>query len=216
MKKKIMISVSVLAATAAIFFSIYFIGTGVLKNGWTTTENGQMYYSSGNYVTGLHKIENEYYLFDDNGIMLFGENEYNCDLYFSQPDTGVVRTGWVDYKYESYYYNNFGYCVTGEQVIDGKDYYFREDGTLQIGWRDKDNKRYYYDRENGILTGLQEINGNKYYFDKNGVLQTGFITVDGTQYYFCEDGKMATTLTKIGNDYYGSVIFSGICSFGIW
>ena len=81
MKKKIIISVLALAVTAILFFLIYFIGTGVLKNGWITTENGQMYYVSGSYVTGIFKVENDYYLFDENGIMCFGENEFNGDKY---------------------------------------------------------------------------------------------------------------------------------------
>lgn len=64
-----------------------------------------------------------------------------------------------------------------------------------------DGKKYYFDEDGNMCTGFVEAKSGTYYFDENGVMQTGLKKIDGTYYYFSEKGKMATGTVVINNKY---------------
>ena len=72
-------------------------------------------------------------------------------------------TGWW-YQYDG------GSWATGWKNIDGKDYYFNDQGYMQTGWiQGADGKWYYLGADGAMVTGTQSIDGKTWNFDENGV-----------------------------------------------
>ena len=104
--------------------------------------------------------------------------------------------------------------------INGKTYYFSEEGIRQYGWQEIDGKWYYFGskskgymyknawiKEKGKNTYYVGSDGsrckgwytgkNTYYFDKNGRLVTGYKKIKGVKYRFDSKGRM----TKSGPNF---------------
>ncbi|WP_238860862.1 hypothetical protein [Clostridium sp. YIM B02569] len=95
-------------------------------------------------------------------------------------------TGWF-YVDET---NNEGYFVNGVQIINkwlnlnGKWYFFKEDGSRAKGWL--------------------ELNNNWYYLNSEGAMETGWVKDNNKKWYYLNsDGIMAHD-TYIGNYHVGS------------
>lgn len=109
---------------------------------------------------------------------------------------------------------------------NGKEYFYKKDGTKAIGWVFYHGKRYYTDKTGAKVTGWQIINGHRYYFskskngamlrnglfkmgknyfyfEKNGRAYHGWKEINGKTYYFNYRGKRVTGLKEIsGSTYY--------------
>lgn len=156
----------------------------------------------------------------------FNNNRYynpvfNGWLYFGQD--GAAVQGWqtIDGK-RMYFLTNkdadsapdYARQVSAQvkdrlQTIDGKDYYFDNDGVLQTNKDVTINGKNYHLNENGVATAedlnvgghweertLHDSRTNKdfkanVYVDKNGTLVTGLQTIDGKKYYFFGNGEQA-------------------------
>ncbi len=118
----------------------------------------------------------------------------------SQPDTNSPSAsetdfpdGWTD-KHTSYYVS--GKKLTGIQSIEGKLYYFDEQGYLykKHGKTTLAGKTYYFDNADySLKTGAVKINKAYYYFRKTtGEMYkgTGIEKVDGQYYQFTANGKL--------------------------
>ena len=103
------------------------------------------------------------------------------------PEDEVTYPCWVDdmyYTSESSYYT----AADGPVSIDGKKYYFKEDGHLKKG-------------EAGVIT----FNDNKYYVTDSGVVATGkWVYIDGKKVYYARSGGAlyVSTKVKVGDYYY--------------
>lgn len=118
-----------------------------------------------------------------------------------------TEKGWI------YLYEDGTQAKGGLLSIDGKTYYFSEDGIRQYGWQKIDGKWYYFGskskgymykntwvKENGkrtyyLLSDGSRCQGwysgkNTYYFDKNGRLVTGYKKISGIKYRFDAKGRM--------------------------
>lgn len=95
-------------------------------------------------------------------------------------------------KGEVRYLDYFGRPQIGWQYIDGKLYYFAENGVQASGWQEIDGHRYYFDTNGIRATGWQTVDGKTYYLDDAGKVITGWQKLDGKVYYFAEDGAMAS------------------------
>ena len=85
------------------------------------------------------------------------------------------------------YYRN-GKYLTGWQEIDGRTYYFLEDGERAIGFVKVGDKWYYMNTAGVLVTGWKEVDGKLYYMDENGVMATGKQEINGRTYYFASSG----------------------------
>lgn len=107
-------------------------------------------------------------------------DKYNEKLpvFTSSKKSGFYRNG-----EEIYYYGKSGKRVTGQQVINGIEYLFDDQGVLQTGaigsyFFDAAGKRiknswagdHYYGPDGKYVTGTQVIDGKTYTFDENGAL----------------------------------------------
>lgn len=116
--------------------------------------------------------------------IISGETKPSVDS--NNAKSSFVRVG----ENQWYYYDQYGQKVKGEKVIDGKAYYFLENG-LQA--RDSlvkgsDGYTYYYDK-NGVkaINGFYDFAGYRKdvrYFDCYGHMATGLIEMGGTTFYF--------------------------------
>ncbi|RAN66413.1 cell wall-binding protein, partial [Bacillus sp. SRB_8] len=93
--------------------------------------------------------------------------------------------------------------------IDGKRYYFHEDGSVnKAGFEKIDGKLYHFDNNGVAQTGWQKIDGKDYYFDGSGAAKIGWFSVGGGYhfpyyghftYYAKQDGSIYTD-TKVEID----------------
>ena len=116
--------------------------------------------------------------------IITGETKPSVDS--NNAKSSFVRVG----ENQWYYYDQYGQKVKGEKVIDGKAYYFLENG-LQA--RDSlvkgsDGYTYYYDK-NGVkaINGFYDFAGYRKdvrYFDCYGHMATGLLEMGSTTFYF--------------------------------
>ena len=115
--------------------------TGVVPEGWVHNTKGYWYqFSDGSWAVGWKKIEGKWYYFDTNGYRVHGWAKVNGYWYWLDPTTGVMLTGWLDYKGKRCYLDASGKALCNcTKTIDGKTYRFdaecyatETDGTEQI------------------------------------------------------------------------------------
>lgn len=116
--------------------------------------------------------------------IISGETKPSVDS--NNAKSSFIRVG----ENQWYYYDQYGQKVKGEKVIDGKAYYFLENG-LQA--RDSlvkgsDGYTYYYDK-NGVkaINGFYDFAGYRKdvrYFDCYGHMATGLLEMGSTTFYF--------------------------------
>lgn len=109
--------------------------------------------------------------------------------------------GWVSDNNETRYYDTENHFVTGMNTIEGKKYYFNNDGVLQ--------------------RGILKIGKAYYYADGKGVIRTakGFVSCSGRLYYVQNGGQILAGKTfKLGKKTYraagNGVIMRGVYKWG--
>ena len=107
-----------------------------------------------------------------------------------QPQAVEAQDGWQNTNGSNYYYKN-GQKLTGQQTIEGKDYYFNDQGQQQKDYFLNQNNHTYYFQADGtrLNDGFYNNWGHTYYFQKDGTrLDNGFYNNWGHTYYFGEGG----------------------------
>lgn len=135
-------------------------------------------------------------------LSAFAEGEVSEDKV-----TGDIRyNGWIVHNEKTFYYKDNNY-VTGLNKIDGKSYYFNDNGVMQTGWV-KDGQHFYHLDDEGVRDSnakkIYKINGKRYYLSKSGKAYKGWQTIGDKTYYFdTKNYAAATGITKIGANIYG-------------
>lgn len=122
---------------------------------------------------------------------------------YKNPDGSCPKSEFKEIDGKKYYFNEEGIMATRWNQIDGVWYFMGNDGAVRTGWL-KDGAKWYYLNESGEMqTGWQEIDDEWYYFSTAGVMQTGWNRINGKWYFFEDSGKMKTGwLDKGGKCYY--------------
>lgn len=96
--------------------------TGTVPEGWVKNVKGWWYqFSDGSWAVGWKKIEGKWYYFDADGYRVHGWAKVNGYWYWLDPTTGVMLTGWLDYKGRKCYLDGSGKALCNCTVtIDGK------------------------------------------------------------------------------------------------
>ena len=188
----------------------YFFGeySGVLKYGFVTALNGDVYYTSNDGIirTGIQMINGNKYYFNENGIMQKGIIEIDGTRYFFGEYSGVLKYDLVTaLNGEVYYTSNDGVVKTGIQEIGGNKYYFDANGIMRKGIIEIDGTRYFFGEYSGVLKyGLvTALNGDVYYTANDGIIRTGVQIINGVLYKFNSEGKLESGwTTKDGATYF--------------
>ena len=108
---------------------------------------------------------------------------------------------------KTYYFDDNGIMQTGSRVVNGVNLYFDSTGALSVegkplSWNKIGNKWYYLDENKNMTIGFREIDGNMYYFNEVGQMETGWQYVHKKWYYFAASGEMKRGWLKDAGKWY--------------
>lgn len=170
-------------------------------SGWVNVDGGYAYYENGEKLTGVHKIDDYYYDFGENGVNV-AKTKYTGLFYdgdakvYRYSMLGELASGWQQIGEDWYYFEPSTLAATvGEiEFYDGVVYIFEETGKLSTGvWAPTlYGMRYYYGPD-CYKKGWYNIDGKDYCFEKSVRLEDGYQMVSESNsrkvYYFNEDGS---------------------------
>ena len=116
-----------------------------------------------------------------------------CVDYFVLQHPLFDRSGWhITDAGQVQFRDYYARPLTHWQTIEGKQYYFGEDGSRYSGWLDTEKGRCYLDSNGVLQSGWLELEGKRYYTDEKGILQTGWLEQEKGKVYLDEDGSLHT------------------------
>ncbi len=174
--------------------------------GWVQEDGTWRYYDADGYVlTDSWKKNNEYWFYlDENGDLTLNAQ---VDEYYVDSDGKRVADQWVAIANEDYW----------DEETDSEFYwfYYGSNGKMVVSkFKSIDGKTYYFDEEGRMATGLRNIDGSYYYFGDltNGAMRKGWVQLDADSSdmdeasawsYFGSDGKrIENQVDKRINDAY--------------
>ena len=182
------------------------VATELLNNRWTLI-NGKYYYVKDSQLLKncVEKIGNSYYGFNYDGIM-YSDCEFNFfnaetqknDYYRAKEDGSLYVNEWYGDS-TKYYYGADAKAYTGLQTVDGKQYYFNQDGRVGVNCAFSEDGKNYYCDEDGALSELPNNQWTKvgigeystYVYVRDGELLKNCVAkINGVYYGFGADGYM--------------------------
>ena len=149
-------------------------GRDYLQGGWFTI-NGRDYQfgPAGYMMTGFVKRDNVGWMYmDSEGSPVSGwvlDSVYGGPYwYYLDPETKVMRTGWLADGGSWYYLTGSGAMATGWVNDGGTWYYLSASGKMATGWVKDGGAWYYLGPDGAMFTGTHVINGRTYVFDDSG------------------------------------------------
>ena len=108
----------------------YFDKNGVAKVSGFMKYKKKTYYfdAKGVMATGITRIGTDLYLFSNSGVMKKGWIKKGSYWYFANAKGKLKTNCWFTKDGKKYYFDKNGRMATGNKVIDGKTYKFRENG----------------------------------------------------------------------------------------
>ena len=165
---------------------------GALIKGGYFTDGGHWYYADdqGNLLSGEHTINRIKVYFNPKTHRQARNTIVNG--YYYDKETGaphaVPRNQFIDIDDDLYYFDSEGKPLTGKKIIDGKEYYFRENGSARRGDFNFFGTGPYYDKKTGAAVykaGLVEVgNGHWCYINDKSEKLLYLQNIDGKLYYF--------------------------------
>ena len=236
----------ILVATALLALGASFTSMAAAKTGtWMLEDDGWYCYDKegeaweDEFCLSYGK---EYYMGDDGLMVTSSWVDYEENTYFVGSDGSKTISDWrflvpedadEDEDEEWFYFDTKGRMVTGKKVIDGKTYYFNEDGVMLTGWVSySDSSKQateaesitgaVYCDENGArvatswvktwapgtdLEDAEEDDKAWYYIKSTGAATLGRARdINGETYFFGQNGKMLSGW--VGTDDAGETYFA--------
>lgn len=175
---------------------------GYNLDGWLEL-NGDFYYKKENEIlTGLQKIGEEIYYFDENGKMKtdclqeLGENTY----FFSESGEAYKEKS-VQIEGNYYSFDKNGQMQTEQMIVleDGTYYVGADGASIKDQFLKLDREVYYFDENGRMTTGLIAVDNEEYYMGSDGTMKKGWQVINGRRYLFhLQTGKMVKDV-KIGD-----------------
>ena len=196
----------------------YFDASGWMVTGWQKVKGSWYYLSnSGAMLTGWQRLDGERYYLSDSGAMLTGWQQIDGKWYYLKSNGAMATNTWID----NYYVDADGVWVEKEAAKGGwtkagdRWYYDNGDGTrAKSTWKTIDGKEYYFDEDGWMVTGWLKIGTSWYYLKSNGEKAydywVGTTGVGG--YYISKYGKMVTGTTYSYGDYIYTFDSNGLCT----
>lgn len=200
----------------------YLLNIQALKDIAITNYTGSM--KSNFRAAGFEVLTDSKYLTSDDyllpGDIILNEKHHTCiNLDFgskAEKPKGEQKSGWIkDEETGKWWYKekDGSYPKNGWKTIDGKDYYFDNDGWLRTDQYiksanyDTNGKLYYVDKD-GVWDGKTykwEKENNKWWLSQVGgswFPKSEWCYIDGKWYYFNEKGYMVTGTKTIDGKIY--------------
>ena len=189
----------------------YFDENGYLLTGWQNIDEKTYYFSletGERYENGTFSIENEEYVFDENGMLVSHSDEND-----GQEDSIPI----IDDSANDQTYNQNELTMGSNDTLTDYEgwqsssegyYYYDSEGNKVTGWLQLGNSWYYLDGSNTEYPGLmsadckKEITGYTYFFGSDGRMQTGWISRPEGKYYAYAGGNQRTGWLQLGNSWY--------------
>lgn len=176
----------------------YFTKDGLVKEtGWfmekdenPDADNENKYYLDKNHsaVIGWKEIDDQWYYFNEAGVMQTGWKLINYNWYYLNED-GIMQTGWVTIDRDTYYLRDDGVMYSGKKNIDGKWYFFGSGGILQTGQYFYNGKIYYSSKDGEIISNKWvTTKTRKMYIKADGSMATGDLIINGKLEHFSDSG----------------------------
>lgn len=116
-------------------------------------------------------------------------------------DKSTSESSWYEENSKVYHKDSEGNVSKGLTEIEGKKYYFANDGSLQTNKKVLTNDSYYEASDKGILTAKVNswvsVNGKTYRTDENGKIYKGVTKVGNDYYNFNDEGALTTSKKEI-------------------
>ncbi len=191
-----------------LFGTRYYYGPDYYRNGWAEIDGNRYYFEKGYRYEGVRMVQDgtlRWFDFGTDGVCT--ETQVADGFYtdangygYCQNGVALVGTQCIDGKY--YYFNNQGYALKNG-VYDGRLY--QDEYTAYSGGLVKDGVDYLYKDGKAAPTGLYKIDGDYYYVGWDGSMRTnGRYYTDATfcdlpigNYTFGADGKMLQGLVEV-------------------
>ncbi|WP_252237944.1 cell surface protein [Clostridium sp. VAP51] len=133
---------------------------------WRESMDGKWYLCSNSFImTGWQKVDNNWYYFNEFGVMQKDWVNSNGKWYYLD-NNGCMITGWIKSNNNWYYINSSGEISTGWKEFNKVWYFFNIKGEMQTGWQYIDY-RWYYLYPDGAMAYNVEIDGR--ILNQNGV-----------------------------------------------
>lgn len=163
--------------------------------------------------TGYTKVGKYYYYFDSNGVMQKYSQTINGKPYYFESNgrgaakrwvntggnkryslgNGKLATGYTKVGKYYYYFDSKGIMKKYSQTVNGKPYYFENNGRgAAKRWINTGGNKRYSLGNGKLATGYTKVGKYYYYFDANGVMTTFSQTINGKPYYFESNGRGAS------------------------
>lgn len=173
---------------------------GHSKTGWFQS-SGQWYYiDSTGIARGEREIGGKKYYFQTYYTPYMVTDRiitYFLNVYYYGPTGeledqlsfgGGLKGGWNKFYGKWLYFDNEKHEIYRRELkeINGKTYYFDDDGFMVTGLYQVDHRYRFFD-ENGCMATSgwrQSAEGKYYYFDQDGYVVKNMQTIDGKQYFF--------------------------------
>ncbi len=99
--------------------------------GWYSSGKNWYYFKNGAPVNGFQTINGATYYFENNYMQIGGVSVESADaIYVFDANGKLVKNQWTYVNGKWYYADAKGRALTGEHVIGGKKYIFKEDGVM--------------------------------------------------------------------------------------
>ena len=149
-------------------------GRDYLQGGWFTINGRDYQFGPAGYLsTGFVKRANVGWMYmDSEGSPVSGwvlDSVYGGPYwYYLDPETKVMRTGWLADGGSWYYLHASGAMAIGWVNDGGTWYYLNASGKMATGWVKDRGAWYYLSPSGAMVTGTHVINGRTYVFDDSG------------------------------------------------
>lgn len=176
------------------------------KGGWVEVDGNLRYQDGDGYdlTDSWKKKDNDWYYLDDEGNL---SRSMMVDEYYVDENGKRVINTWIEVQNDDEW---------DEDAPDVYYYYFGKDGKAAMAkWQVIEGKYYYFDDEGHMKTGKMELDGDTYYLGKetDGVMKTGWVQLtneaedpeeDTVWHFFDNAGKMVMNQVdrKINGNYY--------------
>ncbi len=182
------------------------IAVTVTEGEWVVKGQKTYCYVDGEPLTGLQKIDNDFYYFSTGD----GNMKKDCDIFVSANELGLARGAYkvaADGKIQL--------AKNGLIVIGEKTYYFVND-EMQYGLQKiEDDFYYFHDKAGYMYAGIsiwvsandKGLERGRYNVAEDGkiqVVKNGWLTANGKTYYYVDDVALKGAQEIYGNYYYFS------------